>query len=41
MKKRYLKRPDIQEAVNIAADQAGWKTKFRLSSKKPSITAFL
>ncbi len=33
MKKRYLKRPDIQEAVNIAADQAGWKTKSDLAQR--------
>ena len=33
IKKRYLKRPDIQEALNIAADQAGWKTKSKFAQR--------
>ncbi len=33
MKKRYMERPDIQEAINIAADQVKWEMKAKLAQR--------
>ena len=33
IKKRYIERPDVQEAVNIANDQVGWEINSQLAQK--------